>query len=101
MPLRHAGTHLSANLQSAPPRPLCPEHVCVGCGTDSFAALRMLRQPYYFEALAGNFSALPEHWRLHAHDPGCEPTPMAEQLANGSAAGPFTSRLVVILYGDR
>jgi hypothetical protein len=58
-------------------------------------------QPYYFEALAGNFSELPESWRLHAHESECELRPMAEQLANGSDAGPFADRLVAILYGDR
>ena len=55
-------------------------------------------QPYYFEATPANISEQPVMWRLHAHEPECEPQPFAEQMAHGK--GPHAGRLVGILYGD-
>ena len=102
----HYGTQASScvPVPSLPPGPvlaLSTAYVTVCPGHGNHAVLHASLQPYYFEALAGNFSELPERWRLHAHDPECELRPMAEQLANGSGDGPFADRLVAILYGDR
>ena len=99
----HYGTQAGPCVPPPPPGcSLCPSAYVTACPRHgTHAVVHALLQPYYFEALAGDFSEQPDSWKLHSYDPECELRPMAEQFANGSGDGLFVDRLVVILYGDR